>query len=370
MADGAHDRGVRPAQWSRRPAARADRWRHRRLAGSPQRPRSQYLVPLLAAEVAADQVDLGSSPRGPGKAADGGHERPDIHRHPAPGQGQVRPVGPALVWRRRPGPAGTGRHGRRQRGDTVAALLDAQPSHPRPRRRGEGAGSVDRQVQARVAAGGPAEPAAKLPGRVLANLAQEGERYMPGRAARPAKLRPGRAQAGQPGLDLVERAGRRRDRHEQPHTAIGSRPARPARPDSPARTPRRRARTAAMTAVAASEIRPPATMLIRGPKRSATQPTKGDPSGAPPRKTSRYRPMTRPRMSGVVASCMAELAAVVKVMTASPTGTSSTRKDQNAGISPSATSIRPKAADVPSSSPRPGLARRAASSAPASAPAA
>ena len=75
-----------------------------------------------------------------------------------------------------------------------------------------------------------------------------------------------------------------------------------------------------MTTVATAEITPPAIMAILGPYSSATQPDSGEPSGAPPRNTSMYSPITRPRMAAVVPSCVAEFAAVVKLSSVSPVG--------------------------------------------------
>ena len=83
-----------------------------------------------------------------------------------------------------------------------------------------------------------------------------------------------------------------------------------------------------------------------------------------------YRPITRPRMSGAEPSWTVELAAVFRVSRMSPVGTSMARNSQNEGISAVTTSSRPNANAAVTSSRSPGLLRRAASSAPASAPAA
>src|SRR5439155_22877409 len=93
----------------------------------------------------------------------------------------------------------------------------------------------------------------------------------------------------------------------------------------------RESMTATATA-AAAEITPPAIRLTLGPTAWPAQPTSGDPSGVPPRNTSRYRPITRPRISAVVASWVAELAAVVKVSSTAPTGNSTARNIQNDGF--------------------------------------
>ena len=70
----------------------------------------------------------------------------------------------------------------------------------------------------------------------------------------------------------------------------------------------------------------------------------------------------------MVPSWVAELAVVVNISSATPVGTSRARNDQYVGISPAATSSTPKASAVVSISRMPGRARRAASSAPPSAP--
>ena len=69
-------------------------------------------------------------------------------------------------------------------------------------------------------------------------------------------------------------------------------------------------------------------------------------------------------------SCVAEFAAVVKLSSVRPVGTSSTRNDQKYGISPPAISNTLNANDITSSTGMVGLPRRAASSAPPSAPSA
>src|SRR5262249_53776115 len=136
------------------------------------------------------------------------------------------------------------------------------------------------------------------------------------------------------------------------------------------RTPRLRESMSATAAAAAAEIAPPAIRPTLGPNAWPTQPTSGDPSGAPPRNTSRYNPITRPRISAVVPSWVAELAAVVKVSSTTPIGNSTARNIQNDGISALSTSSAPNVNAVVSSSRAPARLRRAASSAPASAPAA
>ena len=153
-------------------------------------------------------------------------------------------------------------------------------------------------------------------------------------------------------------AATKRQRHQPHGTKRLRRPSGPARRAQvvPGPTPRRRASSRPMTAAAAAEITPPASRLIRGPNCSATQPTSGEPSGAPPRKTSMYRPITRPRMSGVVPSWTVEFAAVLKVSRVRPVGTSRTRNSQNYGISAVSISSTPNANAAVTSSRRPGPA--------------
>ena len=64
----------------------------------------------------------------------------------------------------------------------------------------------------------------------------------------------------------------------------------------------------------------PTPMDHRAPNVSATQPTNGEPSGVAPRKTIRYRDITRPRIAGVVDICRVAFAAVSIVRDARPTG--------------------------------------------------
>ena len=55
---------------------------------------------------------------------------------------------------------------------------------------------------------------------------------------------------------------------------------------------------------------PPMTMLVSGPKVSASMPTTGAPSGATPMKTSRYMLITRPRICGSTLSWNVALSVV------------------------------------------------------------
>jgi hypothetical protein len=73
-------------------------------------------------------------------------------------------------------------------------------------------------------------------------------------------------------------------------------------------------------------------------------------------------------MDAAVPSWVEELAAVVNMSTARPVGTRATRNDQKPGIIPVPISSTLNASDVTSSSRRLGRARRAATSAPPSAP--
>ncbi len=92
--------------------------------------------------------------------------------------------------------------------------------------------------------------------------------------------------------------------------------------------PVRRDSTTAATTAAMAETSPPEIRLIRGPNCSAIQPISGEPIGAPPRNTSMYTPMTRPRIRGSVPSWVAEFAAVVYRTTDRPVGRSRRRKAQ------------------------------------------
>ena len=57
--------------------------------------------------------------------------------------------------------------------------------------------------------------------RRVADVAQEGQRDVPGIPAGPAQARPPRAQRGHGGLKFVERRGRRREGDEQSHHGSG-----------------------------------------------------------------------------------------------------------------------------------------------------
>ena len=83
-----------------------------------------------------------------------------------------------------------------------------------------------------------------------------------------------------------------------------------------------------------------------------------------------YRPITRPRITAVVPSCMVELVAVVSVSSVSPVGISMIRKARKSGIRPVRISNTLNAIEVTSSSPSVGRPRWAAISAPPRAPSA
>ena len=108
----------------------------------------------------------------------------------------------------------------------------------------------------------------------------------------------------------------------------------------------------------------------RAPKVSVTQPMSGPPSGVPPTKTIMYRLITRPRMTGSVASWTVALAVVLKVRPKMPIGTSRTAKSQNAGASEASISSRPKTRAAATSIRSRVRVRRAASRAPIREPAA
>src|SRR4051812_33491698 len=90
----------------------------------------------------------------------------------------------------------------------------------------------------------------------------------------------------------------------------------------------------------------------------------GAPNGVPPKNTSTYTAMTRPRIDGVDSSWHNELADVVMVRIATPVGTSKTQSAQYDGMNASANSSTPKTNAEPYSKVCRGRGRRAAPSAP------
>ena len=69
-----------------------------------------------------------------------------------------------------------------------------------------------------------------------------------------------------------------------------------------------------------SAVIEPMPIAQRGPYVWPIQPTIGDPMGVAPRNTIMYNAITRPRTAGSVVIWMVELAAVIMVRLASPTG--------------------------------------------------
>lgn len=94
----------------------------------------------------------------------------------------------------------------------------------------------------------------------------------------------------------------------------------------------------------------------------------GAPNGVPPRNTARYTAITRPRSCGEVDSCTVALAAVIRVSTDTPTGTSATANSAEVGISAAIALAMPKATVAPITNRTVGRSRRAASNAPPSDP--
>src|SRR3954470_15831786 len=118
------------------------------------------------------------------------------------------------------------------------------------------------------------------------------------------------------------------------------------------------------------ETAPPMYRLDRGPSASASTPISGAPNGVPPRKTSTYSAMTRPRMDGADRSWHIEFADVVMVRIAAPVGTSIATSSQYDGTNAHTNSSAPKTNAAPYNSRCLGRGRRAAANAPMSEPAA
>ena len=260
---------------------------------------------------ATDQVNLaaGQAVRDPDSVA----TSPHVGGRAAPGECHVRLVPAALVRRGRPGAPRTGRDGGGQRRKGTVGrhgTRSTAPGHgpgregprrqpgtpagpgcrPRPAPAGARGGrwqrraTSPRNASVRCQASQPVQRSAGQAGRSGVTAARGQPRARPGPTATNSRT-PACCQAsGDRDVRRTSRAGRRYSRTRAPA-------AREHQPDHRGGQPR---------------DHPPASRLTRGPNASAAQPTSGDPIGAPPRKTSMYRPMTRPRISAVVPSWVAE----------------------------------------------------------------
>ena len=109
---------------------------------------------------------------------------------------------------------------------------------------------------------------------------------------------------------------------------------------------------------------PQTAMPARAPKWLVRAPTSGAPMGVPPMKASMYRPMTRPRSSGLTASWTEAFAMDWNARLRNPMATSSVRKTASPGASAAAAWASPNAAAQITSTRRLGCAAAPASRAP------
>ena len=124
------------------------------------------------------------------------------------------------------------------------------------------------------------------------------------------------------------------------------------------------AMTQSATMAAAKPDAAPIPSDQRGPKWFATQPTMGAPIDAPPSPTPTRIAITRPRMVGLVESCIMLFVAIVKVSVAAPITARVAANHQYPGENAASVQPIPKTPEPRSSVPNCGLSRPAANSAP------
>src|SRR5687767_3753229 len=105
---------------------------------------------------------------------------------------------------------------------------------------------------------------------------------------------------------------------------------------------RRRDRATSAPAPASTAEVPPMAKPKRGPKCSDTQPTIGDPIGVLPKKTTEYKAMMRPRISGSDRSWSADCVVELKHELPAPTPTSISPAVAKVGATEAARIMTPK----------------------------
>ena len=112
----------------------------------------------------------------------------------------------------------------------------------------------------------------------------------------------------------------------------------------------------------------PTSSATRGDHVSASQPASGPPIGVEPRKTIEYSAITRPRISGVTASCSAEFTPAANVTLTAPSGTRTTAASSMVGATASSRMSTPNSPDERTSSRLLTRPRAPATSAPTTEP--